>query len=299
MKILITGASGFLGGVIMNVAKLRGHDVKTLGRQHSSDINCDLRLHNPIHNTEYDCVIHVAGKAHTLPKNNLEAREFHDVNYRGTENLINSLSKNSINQFVFISSVSVYGLEEGNNISEMYPLKGVTPYAKSKIEAENLLINWAAKNEISLLILRLPLIVGNHPKGNLCKMINAIKSKKYFSVNKGLARKSMVLSEDVANCIFDNLDKSGIFNLTDGCHPSFYELENVIMLKFKVAKIYSIPLIIAKLLGIIGSTIPFSPITRGLIRKMTLNLIFDDTKAQKELNWYPQSVINKFNELDV
>ena len=87
-----------------------------------------------------ETVIHLAGKAHIVPRTNEEIKTFYDVNYQGTVNLCKSLELVGIpKSFIFVSTVAVYGCEEGENIDETHPLNGTTPYAKSKIMAEKFL----------------------------------------------------------------------------------------------------------------------------------------------------------------
>ena len=68
MKILLTGASGFLGNSIFDALIKWGHFVDTLGRSNENSIQADLAKSLEKLNTQYDVVIHAAGKAHMVPK---------------------------------------------------------------------------------------------------------------------------------------------------------------------------------------------------------------------------------------
>src|SRR5690606_10477594 len=114
---------------------------------------------------------------------------------------------------------------EGVDIKEDSPLDGKTPYAESKALAEAWLGKWAGENGVTLGILRLPLIAGPNPPGNLGAMVNGIRLGRYLSVGQANARKSMVWAEDVARIIPVVAERGGVYNLTDGHHPSFSELE--------------------------------------------------------------------------
>ncbi|MBU3677561.1 MAG: NAD-dependent epimerase/dehydratase family protein, partial [Chitinophagaceae bacterium] len=227
MKILITGASGFLGKIVLPILS-EHHRLISLGRAGSNTIQTDLSHQIP-QIPAVDAVLHIAGKAHIYPKTAAEKKAFHDVNVLGTANLLQGLTDIPLNAFVFISSVSVYGLEQGVNIAENTPLLGKSPYALSKIHAEQLIETWCKKNHVDYLILRLPLIVGKQPLGNLKKMVDGIQHRRYLRIAKGDAHKSAVLASDVAYLIQNWLHQtnrhSGIYNLTDGMHPTFYELE--------------------------------------------------------------------------
>ena len=84
--------------------------------------------------------------------------------------------------FVFISSVSVYGLEFGTGIDEANPLLAKDAYGKSKIAAEQLITSWGIKTAVPVVILRLPLVAGPNPPGNLGDMIKAIQAGYYFRI---------------------------------------------------------------------------------------------------------------------
>lgn len=296
MKVLLTGNSGFLGRYIQKVGEQLPHEIISLGRSEDMDVRCDLAQEIPVIPNDVEIVIHSAGKAHSVPKTEAENAEFWQVNKTGTEHLLKAIEKANcpIKSFVFISTVAVYGRDYGADISERAPLLGTSPYAKSKIEAEEMLQKWSLEKGIPVLILRLPLLIGDDPKGNLAKMIRGIHHGKYVSIAGGKARKSMVLAEDVAQCIFQNIGKSGIYNLTDGIHPSFGELEQLIAQQLNRKIHFKMPLLLAKLLGKMGNLVPKSPVNSELIKKMSLDLIFNDNKARKELNWSPRSVIDTY-----
>jgi nucleoside-diphosphate-sugar epimerase len=297
-KALITGASGFLGSIISNSLRNLNYQVKTLGRSKENDFSIDLAEENfklDI-NEVFDIVIHVAGKAHFIPTTQKERQAFYNTNFEGTKRLCNLLvsSKTVPKSFIFISSVSVYGVYEGELISEEHPLNGADPYAQSKILAEEWLQTWANDNKVILSILRLPLLVGPNPPGNLGAMIKGIKSGKHVSIGNANAKKSMVLAEDIVKIIPALEVRGGIYNLTDGHHPSFGELEKVISSAIGKNPPMKIPMGIAQIIAFIGDLIGRkSPINRDKLRKITSTLTFDDSKARKMLGWRSTPVVQQ------
>jgi len=293
-KVLLTGASGFLGKAILNNLSIN-KNITTLGRR-DSDITFDLT--QGICKLPFsDIVIHAAGKAHCVPKTENEKKAFYEVNVDGTFNLLSSLEQsNAIPKlFVFISSVAVYGLESGEQINEDSPLLAQEPYGDSKIQAERLIELWCKKNNVICSILRLPLLAGPNPPGNLRAMINSIKKGYYFNINGGVARKSMVLATDVANIIPVVAEIGGTYNLTDGLHPTFSQLSEIIAKQLNKKKPTSIPYTIAKLMAWAGDIIgDKSPINSSKLKKITLDLTFNDCKARNKFNWNPQSVLADF-----
>jgi nucleoside-diphosphate-sugar epimerase len=293
LNILVTGSSGFFGNVIVLV--LKSNSIFTLNRN-CGNFQYDLSKSNPDFNTYFNIVIHNAGKAHSIPKNEIERNKFFEVNVIGTENLLKGLASVGVpKQFVFISSVAVYGKENGVNIIENEKLNAKDPYGLSKIQAENLILDWCQKNNVICTILRLPLLVGKNPPGNLGSMIKAIQKGYYFNVGGGKAKKSMVLAEDVARFIPVIAPIGGIYNLTDGVHPSFYQISSAIA-KNRIA---NLPLPIAKIVAKFGDLLGNkAPLNSLKVKKMTSDLTFDDSKA-REMGWKPQPVLEylKHNDL--
>lgn len=299
-NILLTGASGFLGGIINSSLKEEEYTIRTLGRNKSNNYCVDLSHEAPVLNDSFDIIIHSAGKAHSVPKTADEEKEFYDVNYQGTINLCKAIDKLEVKPkaFIFTSTIAVYGLDTGSGITEQSPLLGSTPYAKSKIQAEEYLQTWAKENNITLGILRLPLIAGPNPPGNLGSMIKGIKTGRYLSIGNACARKSIVWAEDIADIIPKVSEIGGVYNLTDTYHPAFRELEKEISKCLGKKDPVNIPLWVAKLLGRIGDLLGNkAPINSDKINKITSSLTFDDSKAKEKLGWKPKKVLDKIAEI--
>lgn len=294
-EMLITGSNGFLGGHLVTDLK-DTFQITTLSRK-NADYCVDLAKETPKSLPKtIKYVIHAAGKAHIIPKTEEEKQAFFDVNVMGTQNLLKSLENTAIKNFIFISSVSVYGMDSGKNIDENFPLKGNTPYALSKIHAEELLTIWCNENNVKLLILRLPLLAASNPPGNLGDMISAIKRNRYLSINSGKAKRSVLLIKDLSNWLKlkETLNYEGAYNLTDNYDPTFRELEIVISKQLNKRVPFSIPLIIAKLIGFVGDILRLSFVNSLKIEKMTKDLTFSSKKATNKVNWYPNKVLKDF-----
>jgi nucleoside-diphosphate-sugar epimerase len=295
MNILITGVNGFLGKILKNNFIDAGHQVSGLARS-DADMNVDLRHDVPDINQKYDLVIHAAGKAHLVPSNENEMKAFYEVNVKGTENFLRGLENAAHlpGQLVFISSVSVYGLEEGQMISETQELNGETPYARSKIAAEKKCQEWAAKMNVPLLILRLPLIVGPNAPGNLGAMVNAIRKGFYFNVGNRLTKKSLVLAEDIAQWLLSLPKSSGIYHLSDQYDPTMAEIETWIAQSLHKKNPRSLPNWLINILSKMGDLLgPKFPLNSLKVKKLSLTLTFSSEKASRELGWKPQIVIHK------
>lgn len=294
-KLLITGASGFVGRNILPFLS-RNYLVQTAGIEKSNDYQIDLSNNEIILSSPIDIVFHAAGKAHSIPSKLSDEQEFYSVNYQGTINLCSGLERSYIpSNFIYISTVAIYGLESGININEEYDEKGVSPYAKSKILAEQYLQEWCNKNGVHLSVLRPSLIAGPNPPGNLGALVEGIKTGKYFSIGNGEARKSILMVQDIANVIPLLINKGGIYNLCDSHHPSFKELEVLISKLLAKPQPKSIPYPIAKSLACIGDLLGNkAPINSPKLEKITKSLTFSNKKAREELGWEPLNVLENF-----
>ena len=225
-----------------------------------------------------------------------EKKQFYDVNVLGTQNLLKGLEEVGVpEQFVFISSVSVYGQEFGKNINEKHKLEAKDPYGLSKIEAEGLVQEWCKQHNVVCTILRLPLLVGTNPPGNLGAMIKGIARGYYFNIGGGKSKKSMVLAEDVAAFIPKIANIGGTYNLTDGYHPSFFELSCVIAKQLGKSVPMNMPLFVANGIGFLGNFLGNNaPINSLKLKKITADLTFDDSKA-RSAGWKPRRVLDWFS----
>lgn len=295
MKLLFTGASGFLGS---NLRLKFNHDfeVKTLGLTNTDEYNVNIATSIPSLDNSFDVVLHAAGKAHMVPKTESEKNAFFDVNFQGTVNLCKALEISGVPKaFIFISTVAVYGLEFGENITEEHPLNGDTPYALSKIQAEEYLTEWCARNNVTLGIIRPSLIAGPNPPGNLGDMIRGIKTGKYLSIAGGNARKSVLMVEDIDRLILPLMEKGGIYNVCDDSQPTFRELEILISKQLGLKTPLSIPFWLAKSMALVGDLMgKKAPINSLKLKKITESLTFSNEKAKRELGWQPLDVLENF-----
>lgn len=294
-KLLFTGASGFLGYNIRPILE-KTYDVHTIGLTDDDDIKINMAKEVPPINTHYDVVLHAAGKAHTVPKTEAEAQVFFDVNYQGTVNLCKALENAGIPKvIVFISTVAVYGCEFGESIDEYHPLKGDSPYAKSKIMAENYLTKWCKDHGVTLGILRPSLLAGKNAPGNLGAMVNGIKKGFYMNIAGGKVVKSILMAEDIAHLLPLLEEKGGIYNVCDTRQPSFGEISLSVAKQLGKHKPISIPYWMAWCMAKIGDLLGNkAPINSYKLEKMTKSLTFSNEKARMELGWEPLDVLTNY-----
>ena len=296
MKLLFTGASGFLGNGIRSLLD-RMYTVATVGLLSQNDYTVNIANEIPELHERYDIILHAAGKAHSVPRSEAEKQMFFDVNLQGTKNLCAALEKVGVPRvFIFISTVAVYGCAYGENITEDDPLNGDTPYAMSKRLAEEYLQKWCYEHNVILGIIRPSLIAGPNPPGNLGAMIYGIRSGKYLSIAGSQARKSVLMVQDIAKLVPLLAEKGGIYNVCDSHHPTFRELETTICRQLDKKLPLSIPYWVAKCMALAGDCLGRkAPINSLKLDKITKSLTFSNEKAIRELGWKPTNVLENFN----
>jgi nucleoside-diphosphate-sugar epimerase len=293
--LLLTGGYGFLGQYLYNYLT-KHYKITTLGLVAANDLQFNLSKGVPDIDKRHFLVVHTAGKAHINSKTPSDSNSFFNINFTGTQNLLKGLTIAGLpNEFVFISSIAVYGRDYGTNIFEEEELMASDPYGLSKIYTEQLVNDWCTKNGVVCTILRLPLVVGRKPPGNLGAMVEGIKKGYYFNIGGGEARKSMVLAEDIAEFIPRVAPIGGIYNLTDGYHPSFRELSEAVAKR----TVFNLPFSVARLFGKMGDHFRGRfPLDTARILKMTSDLTFDDTKARM-VGWNPQRILEYLDKNDI
>lgn len=293
--LLFTGASGFLGSNVLPLLK-ENYEVDTLALDENATYNINLVTDEIKLNKKYDVVLHAAGKAHVLPRSSEEEKLFYDINLEGTKKVCSALETVGIpKSFVFISTVAVYGCDIGEMITEEHSLDGYSPYANSKLLAEQFLQEWSAKNNVVLTILRPSLIAGKNPPGNLGAMIKGISTGKYLSIAGGVSRKSVLMACDIAKVIPLCEEKGGVFNICDDSYPSFHELELLISKQLGKKQPLNIPYWIANCLANIGNLMgKKAPINSTRLEKIVKSLTFSNEKIKKELGFIPTDVLSNF-----
>jgi nucleoside-diphosphate-sugar epimerase len=174
MRVLVTGASGFVGRALVEKLASDGHAVRAITRREVPDIvTADWA---PLL-AEIDAVVHLAARVHRMRDASADPlAEFRRVNRDATLRLAEAAIAAGIRRFVFISSVKAAvdstGLEA---IDEDHPAIPRSDYGISKLEAEQGLLALAGRNGLEPVILRLPLVYGPGARGNLRSLFSLAK----------------------------------------------------------------------------------------------------------------------------
>ena len=173
MNILVTGANGFIGQALVKNLLQTKHNVIACVRQSvKPTLDCEYRFIDKLDSkTDWqdalkgiDVVIHCAAIMPTRNNNLSDVDKAKEVNEAATMNLAQYAMQQGIKHFIFLSTMSVYGLTTGH-ITASTPLNPNTPYGQSKAKAEDALRALSSENFV-VTIIRPPMVYGPNCKGN-------------------------------------------------------------------------------------------------------------------------------------
>ena len=185
MKILVTGANGFVGAHLCDHLLAEGHTVVAAVREESKapagttpaavgEIGPGTDWSGALKDVE--AVIHLAARVHVMNDTSADPlAEFRRVNVGGTRALFEAATAAGVRRFVFLSSIKVNGEETGTPFTAVSPALPQDPYGVSKHEAEVLLTE-GADGGPEVVIVRTPLVYGPRVKGNFIRMLRLASS---------------------------------------------------------------------------------------------------------------------------
>jgi len=291
MKVLITGSNGFVGLNLSNKLKLT-HTVIGHGRSNSNSLNTGDSLNVNIDSKSnwkelligINTIVHLAAVAHN---NSNDPEYINEVNVNGTINLAEQAAKSGVKRFVFISSIGVLGNSTSNTVpfDEHSKTAAHSPYAQSKLVAENALLKIAEETELEVVIIRPVLVYGLGAPGNFGKLVNLVHKVPMLPFAKCKNKRSFIsvdnLVDFISVCIEHPKAKNEIFCISDGNDVSIRGFTDGIAtgLNKKLIQL-PIPVSIFKLLGkITGKS--------EAIEQLVGDLQVDSSKARHLLGWTP------------
>ena len=159
MKLLLTGASGFIGSYFRNKYSKK-HNIKSFSFLNDDLKNIDL--------THIDTVIHLSALVHQMGGASKE--EYERVNIAQTLELAKKAKENAVKHFIFMSTVKVYGEEANIPYTEKSDCNPQDEYGKSKLKAE-LELQKLQDDDFKVSIIRTPIVYGYGVKGNIKSLI--------------------------------------------------------------------------------------------------------------------------------
>ena len=217
MKVLVTGASGFIGKHLVDDLIKHGYEVRALTRLSSLEIKDVTVVRGDITKPEtlspafdgVEAVFHNAAYAMDWGKKS----EIYRSNVEGTLNVAEACMKKGVDRIVYTSSAGVYGFPNTSiEITENAAKKPLNTYQKSKLEAENVLKRYKS---LHISIVRPPLILGDGGRATSL-ILSKMEQGKMIYIGNGNQDISLVHPKDVAQCLRLTLEQDegdNIFNV--------------------------------------------------------------------------------------
>jgi UDP-4-keto-D-QuiNAc 4-reductase len=205
MRILITGANGFIGQHVVARLRADGHDVVRCERagQEADDaiITGDLATFDGWDAVliRADAVVHLAARVHQV---NEQAHDpeaaFHTANVVATETLVQACERmESPPHLVFLSTIAVMGFDSGENPFTPYVLAPYNPYSRSKAEAEAVV----RASRLPYTIVRIPLVYGEGVRANFLSLMRAVAKGVPLPLGKVQNRRSILYVGNLADAL--------------------------------------------------------------------------------------------------
>lgn len=297
MKVLVTGASGFVGSALCAYLVAKGHIVRgavrsTPGKplpgveyRSVSDLSVDTDWREAL--AGIDAVVHCAARVHIMNEASVDPlTAFREVNVKGTACLAEQAVDSGVKRFVYISSIKVNG-----ESTREHPFKAddtpapEDPYGISKWEAEQDLRELAEKTGLEVVIIRPPLVYGPGVRANFLRLMQGVMSGVPLPLGAINNRRSMVALDNLVDLIEVCLNHPAAINQTflvsDGEDISIKALLHRIAVALgRPTRLISVPVsvlwAIARLFG-----------KSDFAQRLCGSLQIDISKTRDRLNWSP------------
>ena len=305
MRVLVTGANGFIGTHLCRALIGAGYGVRGAVWERDSErplvegvekvtigsINDETKWNSVL--TGMNAVIHLAARVHTnIPKHTKALEEYRRTNVAGTRRLAWEAVRSGVGRFIYMSSIKAVGegyLKKKREKIEAYdeatPCKPSDPYGISKLEAENVLLEDNSRTDMRVFILRPPLVYGPGVRANFLRMMKIIARGLPLPLGRADNSRSLIYVRNLTSAIQTFLKTGkvgqGIYHVADKETLSSKELITVLAeLMGKKARLIHCPvgfvLWSAKLFGV-GEEAD----------KLLKTLVLSTRKMQDQLGWSP------------
>ncbi|HEY9194269.1 MAG TPA: NAD-dependent epimerase/dehydratase family protein [Methyloversatilis sp.] len=296
MKVLLTGATGFVGRETGRVLRVAGHEVSPVVR--SGD---GFRVDRIDGSTDWSgafdgvqAVIHLAARVHQMNDSAVDPlAAFRAVNATGTERLAREAAAAGVRRFVFVSSVKAVGESSppGVAIDETTVPRPADPYGISKLEAEKALHQVSTDTGMQVVIVRPPLVYGPGVGANFRALVRAVARGWPLPLACVCNRRSLVAVGNLADalrCCVEHPAAAGrTYFVTDGEDAGTPELcRRIGRALGRPARLLPVPVAFLRLAGTLTGR-------SAAVARLTGSLVLDSSRIRRELGWYPPQTMDQ------
>ncbi|WP_175656136.1 UDP-glucose 4-epimerase family protein [Burkholderia ambifaria] len=298
MRLVITGANGFVGRAVCRRALDAGHTVTALVRRPGA---CIDGVREWVHGSAdwegldaawpadlvADCVIHLAARVHVMRDDSPDPdAAFDATNVAGTLRLAEAARKYGVRRIVYASSIKAVGESDGGApLSESWPADPQDAYGRSKLRAEQQLARFGTSAGLDVVIVRPPLVYGPHVTANFLRMMDAVARGMPLPLGSISARRSIVYVDNLADallqCATDPRAAGECFHVADDDAPSVTGLLRLVGDALgKPARLLPVPTAALRALGKLTGR-------SATIDRLTGSLQLDTGRIKRVLGWQP------------
>jgi nucleoside-diphosphate-sugar epimerase len=301
MRVLVTGASGFVGSAVLPALRAKGHMVRAAVRREADcDADEQVRVGDLSPDTDWrdavrgiDAVVHLAARVHVMRDTSADPlAEFRRSNVEGTLALARAAAGAGVKRMVFLSSIKVNGeATTARPFTERDPPAPKDPYGVSKAEAEAGLARIATETGLELVVLRPPLVYGPGVRANFLRLVRLADRGVPLPFGAVDNRRSMVfvgnLADAIVRCVEHPAAAGRTFLVSDGEDLSTSNL-------------------IARLAKALGKRASLMPVPPGLMRaaarilgksaeadRLLGSLRIDSSTLRTSLAWQPPFTVDQ------
>jgi nucleoside-diphosphate-sugar epimerase len=301
-SVLVTGATGFLGGHVCAALVARGVAVRGLIRRQEALLPAGA-VPVPARNLDdvgaireavrgVEGVVHLAARVHQHSEPDDKAARA--VNVEGTHRLLQEAIAAGVRDFVFASSVKAVGERADSAWTESTPPAPVDPYGRTKLEAEGIVRDLATRHGIHAPILRLPLVYGPGMKGNALRLFRLVDREWPLPLGLVRNRRSLLFTGNLVAALFATLEApagNDTFFVSDAESPSTPELVTAIARALeRPPRLVPLPVGLLRAAGragdLVARALPF-PLTSEAVGRLTDSLVVDSSRLSRSTGYAP------------
>ena len=236
MKVLVTGASGFIGTHLVPLLVARGHDVTAASRKRLDIAGVTWRLSPELGSGSdwsralqgVEAIVHLAGRAQNGPENESEEGVCRRINTEGTARLAHQAAESGVRRFLFLSSIHAVAAESDEVITAQTVPRPSSAYGRSKLAAEEAVQQELEGTACAWTILRPPAVYGSGHASSFSQLAKLAASGIPLPLASVRNRRSFIyvenLADVIATCLRDPKSFGRVYLPSDGEDVSTPEL---------------------------------------------------------------------------
>ena len=297
--ILVTGGTGFIGRAVLTRLTEDGTQARSSAR-HPPKLSMEIQGPSLGPAAEWRptlegmaTVIHTAARAHVLKeKADAPVQIFRELNSAGTLQLARQAAEVGVKRFLFLSSIGVNGTQSIKPFTESDVPLPVEPYAVSKLEAEQGLMELSRETGMEVVIIRPPLVYGPSAPGNFGKLANAVRRGIPLPLGAVTQNRRTLVGLDnlvdlIVTCAYHPAAANQAFLAGDDEDLSTADLLRRMAKAFGVSpRLLPVPVPVLKAMARAAGK-------SGMVERLCGSLQVDITKAREVLGWKPPLTVDE------